>query len=316
LSYSSSNQLSCISSSVQDVEDPISFTAKRRPARRPATQERDYFKTCVSGSKQSRQCDKEHRYFCTICQKPFVEKADWKRHEETYQERREKFPCDLCPAIYFLGKDFATHHTQSHRCGHCSQNAICSKKPHVLSARKKRMARTGWGCGFCCHFSSDWTERCNHIAYHIEKDGMILRQWYHSKVIYSLLQRPAIQFEWARLLQRRPHITSCSWNQHSTGRVEGYPESNPIPQLQDYLEYFTPDQNAEALARLTYDKMVKHSPPTQTHKPLPVLPKNNRTTSLHDMTRETEAWTQLINSVVEDDVSPTGVAYLENWYLG
>jgi hypothetical protein len=178
----------------------------------------------------------------------------------------------------------------------------------------KRMVRTGWGCGFCCHFSSDWTERCNHIAHHTEKEGMTVRQWYHSKVIYSLLQRPTIQYEWVRLLQRRPHITSCSWNQHSTGRVEGYSESNPVPQLQDYLEYFTIEQDAAALTQLAYDKMVKHSAPAQTQKPLPVLPKDNRATSLQDLTRETEAWTQLINSVVEDDVSPTGVSYLEDWY--
>jgi hypothetical protein len=316
LSHNPRTQRSYAPSPVEEVEEPVSLTVKKRLAQKPAIQEKDYFKSCVSGSKQSRQCDKEHKYFCTICQKPFVEKADWKRHEETYQERPEKFQCDLCPAIYFLGKDFATHHSQSHRCGPCNENTRCSKKPHVFFARKKRMVRTGWGCGFCCHFSSDWTERCNHIAHHVEKEGMTVRQWYHSKVIYSLLHRPAIHSEWIRLLPRRPHISSCSWNQHSTGRVEGYPESNPIPQLQDYLEYFIPEQNAAALARLAYDKMVKHPVPQQIHKPLPVLPKENRTTSLQDLTRERETWNQLINSVIEDDISPTGVEYLENWYPG
>jgi hypothetical protein len=316
LSRRSSAQPSYAHSPAEDVEEPVSLTVRRRPVRRPATQEKDYFKTCVSGSKQSRQCEKEHKYFCTICQKTFVEKADWKRHEETYQERPEKFQCDLCPAIYFLGKDFATHHSQSHRCGPCSENTRCSNKPHVLSARRKRMTRTGWGCGFCRHFSSDWIERCNHIAQHVEKEGMTAAHWYHSKVIYSLLQRPTIYLHWTRVLRSRPHITTCSWNQHSTGRVESYPESNPVPQLQDYLEYFTPEQNAAALAQLALDKMVKTSAPQRVHKPLPVLPRDSRTTSLQELTKETESWTQLLNSVIEDDVFPTGVEYLESWYLG
>ncbi|KAI1549102.1 hypothetical protein PtrSN001C_001875 [Pyrenophora tritici-repentis] len=283
------------------LDEVILPAATRRAIRRPSTQEKDYFRTCVSASKHSRSCSKEHKYFCTSCERFFVEKADWKRHEETYQERPEMFKCDLCPAIYFLEKDFATHHVQSHRCAPCAENIRCNRKAHVLSARKQRMNRTGWGCGFCCHFSSDWTERCNHIAQHIEKEGLTKSRWYHSKVILSLLQRPEVYYEWTSLLRSaQPRITTCSWNQHSTGRVEGYPESNPTPQLQDYLEYFSPDQDAASLAQLAFDKMVKITAPP------PVPPKDYRNTSLRDLTRETESWTQFINSVVENDVFPTG----------
>ncbi|RMZ66226.1 Zinc finger C2H2 [Pyrenophora seminiperda CCB06] len=245
-----------------DGNEAFLSTALRKATRGPFSQEKDYFKTCVSASKQSRASSKKHKYFCTSCRRPFVEKADWKRHEETYQERQEMFRCDLCPAIYFLEKDFATHHVQSHRCAPCGDNTRCNKKAHVMSARKRRMTRTGWGCGFCCHFSSDWTERCNHIAYHVEKEGLTISKWYHSMVILSLLQRPDLCYEWIGLLRSaQPRITSCSWNQHSTGRVEGYPESNPTPQLQDYLEYFCPDQDAAALAQLAFDKMVKTNGP-------------------------------------------------------
>ncbi|CAE7192997.1 hypothetical protein PTNB85_06331 [Pyrenophora teres f. teres] len=129
-----------------------------------------------------------------------------------------------------------------------------------------------------------------------------------SRVILSLLHRPDVYYEWMSLLRSsQPRITNCSWNQHSTGRVEGYPESNPKPQLQDYLEYFSPDQDAAALAQMAFDKMVK------TTAPPPVPPKDYRNTSLQNLTRQTESWTQFINSVVEDDISPTGVCHIDSW---
>ncbi|EMD96456.1 hypothetical protein COCC4DRAFT_177794 [Bipolaris maydis ATCC 48331] len=308
------------------IEETGSITSKRRPSRKPVMQEKDYFKTCVSAHKQSRTCTKSHKYFCTSCKKPFVEKADWKRHEETYQERPEMFECDLCPAIYFLEKDFTAHHGQSHRCAPCSGTTKYHKKTHVLSARKERMARTGWGCGFCCHFSSDWTERCNHLAHHMEKQGLTESDWIHSNVIHSLLQRPVVSHEWRSIIQgMQLHTVLCSWNQHSTGRVEGYPESNPVPQLQDYLEYFTPDHDPVALAHLAYRKMIRHSeaPRSRTAAPLPPLPqqqqqqvpaRERRGQTLQDLTRDPDLWTQFINSVVDDDVMPQGVCPLDDFY--
>jgi hypothetical protein len=310
------------------VEDTSSLTVKRRPSKKPATQEKDYFKTCVSANKQSRTCSKEHKYFCTSCKKPFVEKADWKRHEETYQERPEMFQCDLCPAIYFLDKDFSVHHMQSHRCapcsgGGCSNNNKWNKKTHALLARKKRRTRTGWGCGFCCHFSSDWTERCNHLAQHMEKEGRTYADWIHSNVIHSLLQRPAILYEWRKIVQgMQLHTVPCSWNQHSTGRVEGYPESNPIPQLQDYLEYFTPDQDPAALAQLAYRKLIVHSKPPRAAvvspqpqpPPPPSVPaRDRRQQTVQDLARDADQWTQFIKSIVDDDISPQDVCHLDGW---
>ncbi|XP_014560731.1 hypothetical protein COCVIDRAFT_12496 [Bipolaris victoriae FI3] len=307
------------------IEETSSITSKRRPSRKPLVQEKDYFKTCVSAHKQSRTCTKSHKYFCTSCKKPFVEKADWKRHEETYQERPEMFECDLCPAIYFLDKDFTAHHVQSHRCAPCSGTTKWNKKTHMLSARKERMTRTGWGCGFCCHFSSDWTERCNHLAHHMEKQGLTESDWIHSNVIHSLLQRPVISYEWRRIVQgMQLHTVLCSWNQHSTGRVEGYPESNPVPQLQDYLEYFTPDQDPVALAQLAYRKMIRHSEaPPRMAAPLPPLPqeqqqqvpaRERRGQTLEDLKRDTEQWTPFINSVIADDVLPQSMYHQGSWY--
>ncbi|KNG43933.1 hypothetical protein TW65_09192 [Stemphylium lycopersici] len=210
LSNGPSAQVSYTPSPIEDVE---SLTAKGRPAKKPVAQEKDYFKTCVSANKQSRTCSKEYKYFCTSCGRPFVEKADWKRHEETFQERPEMFQCDLCPAIYFLDKDFTAHHVK-----------------------------------------------------------------------------------------------------HSTGRVEGYPDSNPNPQLQDYLEYYTSDQNATLLAHLAYRKMVKHPPPSHSPAPPPVPPKDHRGKALQDLTEDTDSWTQFINTVVEDNVPPQGVCHMDSWY--
>jgi hypothetical protein len=296
------------------VREPRSRSPNGKSNKKPAAQEKDYFKTCVSASKQSRLCSKQYKYFCTSCERPFVEKADWKRHEETYQERPEMFTCDLCPAIYFLEKDFTKHHAQSHRCNSCADTTQRSKRTHALSAKRIRMKRTGWGCGFCCHFSTDWTERCDHVARHMEKEGLTKSNWYHSKVLCSLLQRPAIYYEWMQLFRMRPGLTTCAWNQHSTGRVEGYPESDPTPQLQDYLEYFTADQDAATLAQLAYSKMVKHHAPSQTTVPPPVPPKDYLDTSLQEWTSEMNLWAQLTDSVVEDNILPTGVSRLEGWY--
>lgn len=320
LTHSSSAQSSYAPS---PVEGPTLTTPRKRTVQRQVAQEKDPFKTCISGNRQCRPCNKEQKYFCTACKKPFVEKADWKRHEETYQERPEMFQCDLCTAVYFLDKDFATHHVHKHRCAACHENIKCSEKRHVQLAKKKRMARTGWGCGFCCHFSTSWTERCNHIAHHLEKEGKMVTDWHHSCVIYSLLQRPDVYSEWINILQSKSRrITGFGWNQHSTGRVEGYPESCQAIQLQDALEYYTPDQDAAALAQLAYDKAVKRTPPPELPVAPPVPPKDSKdyrvhhTTSLQDLMKETESWTQFINSIIEDDVLPTDVCHIDGWHAG
>lgn len=291
------------------TEERCQRPTKGKSPKKPATQEKDYFKTCVSASKQSRVCSKKHKYFCTSCERPFVEKADWKRHEETYQERPEMFTCDLCDHIYFLAKDFTKHHAQSHRCMSCAEVGR-GKKTHALSAKRRRMIRTGWGCGFCCHFSTDWTERCDHVARHMEKDGLTAKEWKHTNVIYSLLQRPGIYHEWLRLSRALPSLTGCGWNRTTTGRVEGYPESNLTPQLQDYLEYFTSDQDAAAVAQMAYRKLKKASAPP------PVPPKDYPAASVRNWDVEMVPWGQLTNSVVEDDVLPTGISRLDGWYAG
>ena len=143
-----------------------------------------------------------------------------------------------------------------------------------------------------------------------------MREWKHTNVIYSLLQRPGIYHEWMRLVRSLPSLTEFGWNRTSTGRVEGYPESNLTPQLQDYLEYFTADQDAAAVARLAYAKMKKATAPTRGDERPPVPPKDCPAAEVRSWDGEMYSWGQLTESVVEDDVLPTGISRLGGWYAG
>jgi hypothetical protein len=298
------------------IEEPVASLPTKRVSQRQSAQEKEPFHTCVSRPKRSRRSQKEPRYFCTSCEEGFREKYDWKRHEETYQERNEKYECGLCNNIYFLDKDFVHHHQKSHRC------RVCVEKQHVGLARRARQARTGWGCGFCNHFSSEWTERCNHISRHFEK-GETMMAWNHSQVIFSLLQRPEIIVAWCRLLESKQRTRfPFSWKPESTGRVEGYPEANAQPQLQDLLEYYTPDQSAVELARLAFEKgrREKALPPppvpekdnephyAQEYPPhQPTQPALRQQPFLHDVINDVPSWNTFLGTILEDPSLPTGV---------
>ncbi|KAF2690706.1 hypothetical protein K458DRAFT_398703 [Lentithecium fluviatile CBS 122367] len=234
------------------VEEPIMSPSKKGMSHRRPTQEKEPFRTCASRTKRSRDSQKQPRYECTSCGEGFQQKFDWKRHEETYQERNKKYECNLCTNVYFLEKDFVLHHQNSHRCKICADKKHVGE--HVDLARKPRQARTGWGCGFCIHFSAEWTERCNHISRHFEA-GERMASWKHSKVILSLLKRPEIISEVHRLLETKQRAGSLFfWKPESTGRVEGYPEANIQPQLQDLLEYYTPNKSPADIVRLAFQK--------------------------------------------------------------
>jgi hypothetical protein len=298
------------------IEVPASRSSRKRNTPRTSATEKDYYKTCVSRRPRARRAETVQKYFCTVCKEPFAEKADWKRHEETYQERPEEFQCDLCQAKYFLDKDFVNHHVQGHGCAHCFANNKCSAKKHVEEARRQRKTRTGWGCGFCYHFTQNWTERCNHIAHHFDTEGKTMEDWNHSKVIYSLLQRPAVLRKWNAVVESKKRaFIGFGWDPQSTARVEGFPDSNQTLQLQDALEFFTPDQDATALSRkafaLAITKVARETPEIAP----PVPPKDypiNHNASLQDIMKETESWTQFVKSIINDDQLPTGVTNLED----
>lgn len=232
----------------QDSQPP---PARKRLPPRQSTTPADPFSTCVSRTERSRRSPKDHRYWCTSCKKGFREKYDWKRHEETYQERFETYHCDMCDKPYFLDKDFIHHHRESHRCKTCVKNTL-----HVDIARRKHRTRTGWGCGFCFRFDTAWNDRCNHIALHFERDQHTIADWSQTQVILSLLQQPNLRKEWDRLVESTQGPVPCNfgWSERSDGRAEGYPDSDRLPQLQDLLEFYTPDHDAAALVAHAYDK--------------------------------------------------------------
>jgi hypothetical protein len=97
---------------------------------------------------------------------------------------------------------------------------------------------------------------------------MTMRSWHQTNVILSLLQRPIIKTEWVNILQSQPQLRDgFGWNQSSTGRVEGYPESGKAPHLQDLLEYFTSGDDPAALAQLAFSKIAfPEQPPQAPHK--------------------------------------------------
>jgi hypothetical protein len=296
------------------ADTPSPRTSRKRNAPRLPAPDKDYYTTCVSRKQRARRANTVQKYFCTTCKEPFVEKADWKRHEETYQERPEEFQCGFCDAKYFLDKDFVNHHVQTHNCMHCNTSAKCSDKRHVQESRRHRKTRTGWGCGFCYHFSTNWAERCNHIAHHFDHEGKTMADWRHSVVIYSLLQRPALLIKWNAVLRSTNQpITRIAWNEEQTGRVEGYPDSSRYPRLQDALEYFTPKQDAAALVQKAYEfAVVTIAPPPVPPKDSPKDYRDNHKASLQDIMKETESWTQFVNSIIHDDQFPTNVTQLED----
>ncbi|KAF2625469.1 hypothetical protein BU25DRAFT_112954 [Macroventuria anomochaeta] len=295
---------SYVASPVEEPVSPVSpapSMAKRKISQRHVAPEKDPFATCISRTRRSRRSQREPRYWCTSCEEPFIEKYDWKRHEETYQERQSVFRCNLCSAVYFLEKDFLYHHDTRHNC------ETCQREGHSEAAKQKRQSRSGWGCGFCTHFSSDWRERCNHVAQHFERDNKTMKNWRQSNVIHSLLQRPAIRMEWGRILQSQPQLGDFGWNPHDTGRVEGYPENNAKPHLQDRLEYFRSGDDAAALAQLAFQQIAFPScPPRAPRKDY----KDHHTATLQGLMDNTESWNQFMSTIVEDDLLPTNVCDL------
>jgi hypothetical protein len=306
-----------VTSSIQPAtfDESIALPSFKRTAPRQQAPKKDPFETCMSRTKRTRPPQKIPRYWCTSCREGFGEKYDWKRHEETYQERTVMFECNNCTNIYFLDKDFINHHQKSHRC------RVCAEKQHVELARRQRMLRTGWGCGFCSHFSADWAERCNHISWHFEKDNKTMDDWHHSQVIFSLLQRPEIFPQWNRYLEIKQRTHSpFRWKIHNTGRVEGYPESNPQAQLQDLLEYFAPNQSISAIVRLAFEKGLKEKElprlPEPEIEPGPIAQQNiSQPTqppfATHNLVGNVPSWTAFLGTIPEDDLQPTDVCTLD-----
>lgn len=134
-----------------------------------------------------------------------------------------------------------------------------------------------------------------------------MKDWRQSDVIQSLLQRPAIRDAWYKILQSQPQLRAdFGWNQHNTGRIEGYPENNAEPHLQDLLEYYRSSDNAAALAQLAFLKIAFPSnAPQAPRKDY----KDHHTATLQSLMDDQVSWDQFMDTILEDDISPTGVSH-------
>jgi hypothetical protein len=158
-------------------------------------------------------------------------------------------------------------------------------------------------------------------------------KWSQSQVIWSLLQRPCLSEQWYRLIEtKREPNPYFGWSREWAGRAEGYPDSDRPPQLQDLLEFYTPDQDAAALVALAYEtghaprkhqRRDKHFPITSYSPPndkdLPPLPPKESppvppkdfhvlsTTAPHDSNAHFVPWERLMNTIPEDEFLPHSV---------
>ncbi|KAJ8114693.1 hypothetical protein OPT61_g3479 [Boeremia exigua] len=130
-------------------------------------------------------------------------------------------------------------------------------------------------------------------------------------ILHTILRkmRPAIQVEWFKILHSQPQLRAeFGWNQRNTGRVEGYPENNATPHLQDLLEHYRENDDAVALARLAFHKIAFPSnPPQAPRKDY----KDHHTATLQSLMDDQVSWNQLMSTIPEDDISPTDVCHLD-----
>ena len=265
------------------------------------------FSTCVSRRKRGRTGSTDLKYWCTSCGEGFGKKFDWKRHEETFQERTEKYSCGLCNKTFFLAKDFQKHHQDTHRCTRCDEDR------HVEKAKEMLKTRTAWGCGICSRLDFDWIERCRHVARHFE-EGHNFTHWHHTHVILALLGRPGVNEAWHSLMEKKAIVNPWfRFHRRTTARAEGFPYSGRAPQLQDLLEFFTPEQDAQKLVEQAWEEGYKEpppvisppvpTPPVATHldKDLPPMPYvaelDKSPMDLDDPNNEIQ---QLLNSTLHD----------------
>lgn len=136
-----------------------------------------------------------------------------------------------------------------------------------------------------------------------------MEEWRQSNVILSLLQRPVIREAWCNVLQSQRQLRAdFGWNQHNTGRVEGYPENNAEPHLQDLLEYYQPRDDAAKLAQLAILKIAFPSlPPQVPRKDY----KDHRTATLPSLMEDRVLWDQFTYTIKEDEIPPTSVCHLD-----
>ncbi|KAK4121982.1 hypothetical protein N657DRAFT_657481 [Parathielavia appendiculata] len=191
------------------------------------------------------------RYFCTFCDAAFDSKTEWKLHEFELHDRRERYPCRSCRAMFPRATLLEEHLREDH-----------SLDPALTTGDAVKYApiRSAWGCGFCATFVSSRNDYLDHVGRHYD-EGKDRSDWQHTRVIEGLLHQPKVEASWMALVSREERAKGTKlrivWTSATTGRTMDLKE--PLS-LQDMLEFFatgttTPDEIAEAAYR---DAQVRH----------------------------------------------------------
>lgn len=138
---------------------------------------------------------KPNKYFCTYCYelgslKCFGAKAEWKRHEKTFHETGEEWPCH-CEEVFISEERFIAHSEKEH--GYVPD----TQEVRVLLPEDRVFA-----CGFypCRKLTYNWTERCNHVAKCMEDTAQYGgADWSYTTRFLNLLRQPQVGPTWKRV---------------------------------------------------------------------------------------------------------------------
>ncbi|KAK4154092.1 hypothetical protein C8A00DRAFT_14760 [Chaetomidium leptoderma] len=188
----------------------------------------------------------ESRYCCTFCDAAFGTKTEWKLHEFEFHDRRERYLCRNCPAI-FPQAALLTQHLEA---DHGLDFADGATEPVQHSP-----IRSAWGCGFCAAAISSRTDYLEHIGEHYD-EGKERFEWQHTRVIEGLLHQHKVASAWIALVNKEEHARDAKlrflWDPNTTGRSA---DASELPPLQDMLEFFaTGTRDAHELAAAAYSK--------------------------------------------------------------
>ena len=216
----------------------------------------------------------DHKYWCTVCDNRSFQHSDgWKKHEKEHEVKyvcmlkglfeftKDGRRCVLCGALNQGDSHHLVHNTTScikatnrpsvkrryDMVGHLKDvHAIYdrTKAGSIADKWRCRSSKNAWSCGFCIHLSRSLQDHLRHIGIeHFEK-GQSITDWNYSNIIQGLLQQPAINEAWMRLLESldpfRPSETR--WNKSGSEML-----------LYKLERRLTGNDTPQSLAKAAYD---------------------------------------------------------------
>ncbi|KAF2459391.1 hypothetical protein BDY21DRAFT_189794 [Lineolata rhizophorae] len=223
----------------------------------PLDLQTEHAQTTSKGRKQAPK-----KYQCTFCEHYFAKKGNWILHEEEIHEKPRIWRCRDCNHEFPAQRRFQEHHRNLHRCEQCSnpsrsgpsgqrQSALVCSGVFVVETSKEKV----WACGFCKQLFSSWKDRCEHIAYHFDKEELSMSEWDHSGVVLLLLSQDALARYWRIHLQNKDGHESSGWPTFSW-------DVRDVMALCSRLERGPTLESSEIwdIIRRTYDKATRSYP--------------------------------------------------------